>query len=175
MVAQIESHQLKPRLVRKFPRGVVQVFTTTAPTFQTEVMVNALRSASQGNKVLIAQFFKGGIGQGPDKPRKLAENLEWLRSDLSRPIDLANPALEAQEKENILTLWHLVANALHCGHYHLIVLDELPGLIKTGLLEESVVLHAIEQRADKVNVIVTGIDIPQSLVSMADLVTHKRI
>lgn len=174
MVAQVESAQLKPRLVRKFPRGVVQVFTTTTRAFQTDVMVNALRSASQGKKVLIAQFFQGGIGQGLDKPRKLAENLYWLRADLSRHLDLTNPALEVTEKENILAIWSVVATALQSGQYQLIVLDELPGLIKAGLLEESVVIHAIAQRADKVNVVVTGMDIPQSLLTIADQVTHRR-
>lgn len=51
MVAQIEPALLKPRIARKLPRGIVQVFTTPERSFPTDVMVNAMRVASQGNKV----------------------------------------------------------------------------------------------------------------------------
>jgi len=174
MVAQVEPTPSKPRLLRKVPKGNVQVFITTTRSFQIDVMVNALRSASQGQRVLVAQFFQGGIGQGVGKPCRLAENLYWLRSDLSRRIDLSNPNLDDQEKENILALWRFVAHALDYGDYQLVVLEDLPSLIDIGLVTEVEVIHSIEQRADRVSLVVTGTDIPQSLLTMADLVTHKR-
>ncbi len=174
MVAQVEPTLLKSRLPRKLPRGIVQVFKTAKRSFQTDVMVNALRLASQGNKVLIVQFFQGGIGQGLHHPRKLVENLEWLRADLSRNIDFQDPNLTEEEKANILSLWHFVQKVLHYGDYQLVVLDELPGLIESGLVEESSLLETIEARADNVNVVITGVNIPQSLILFADQVTHKR-
>lgn len=173
MVAQIEP-TLKPRLVHKLPRGIVQVFTTTERSFPTEVMVNGMRAASQGTKVLIVQFFQGGINQGVGAPRKLVENLQWLRADLGRQIDLANPCLDAQERSNILALWAFTRKALSCGDYQLFVLDELMGLKETGLVEEEKLLQTIDDRGGNSSVVVTGVNVPQSLLAIADQVTHKR-
>ncbi|MCA1904483.1 MAG: cob(I)yrinic acid a,c-diamide adenosyltransferase [Cyanobacteria bacterium KgW148] len=175
MVAQIEPALLKPRIARKLPRGIVQVFTTPERSFPTDVMVNAMRVASQGNKVLIVQFFQGGIGQGLGSPVKLVENLQWLRADLGRNLDLAAPCLESQERSNILALWSFTAKALASGDYHLLVLDELMELITWDLVPEAVLLGAIEDRSDHTSVVVTGVNVPQTLLAIADQVTHRRI
>ena len=43
-------------------------------------MVQALRIAEQGKSVLIVQFLKGGIHQGPDQPMQFGQNLDWIRA-----------------------------------------------------------------------------------------------
>ncbi|MFN3362278.1 MAG: cob(I)yrinic acid a,c-diamide adenosyltransferase [Pseudanabaenaceae cyanobacterium] len=175
MVAQIESHLSPPKLARKLPRGIVQVFTTPDRCFPTDVMVNAWRAAGQGTAVLIVQFLQGGIGQGVAHPRRLLQRLDWVRADLHRPIDVSNPALTAAEKENILSLWRFTQGCLQGYPYQMLVLDEVCALVELGLLGEGELIDSVADRADNLDVVITGVNVPAGLLAIADQVTHRRI
>lgn len=175
MVAQIESTALQPRHARKLPRGIVQVFTTNQWTFQTDVMVNAFRAAGHGSLVLIVQFLEGGIGQGINHPRRLVENLQWIRAELNRNIDMQQPRLDDREVESILSLWQCTKEALAYGTHQLVVLNDLAAIVELGLIPEAEVLHSIEHRESRVEVVLCGQDVPQAFLEIADQVTQKRI
>ena len=63
--------------------GSLRVFTSVHRSFFTNVMVQALRSADQGRTVLVAQFLKGGIDQGPAHMTHMGQNLDWVRCGYS--------------------------------------------------------------------------------------------
>ena len=60
------------------------------------------------------------------------------------------------------------------GRYSLVVLDELSLALRLGLLAESEVLHFLAQRPPQVDVVLTGPDMPESLLAIADQVTEFR-
>ncbi len=136
-----------------------------------DVIAQALRTAGQGTGVLVVQFLKGGIHQGPDAVIQMGRYLEWVRCNLSRCID--SPHVEPEEQEAISQLWQFTRNAVANGSYGLVVLDELSLAMKFGLIPEAEVMALLQSRPQGMDVVITGTDMPESLLAVADLITHQ--
>jgi cob(I)alamin adenosyltransferase len=173
MVAQVETRTLtlEPQFQHAV-EGLVQIVTAPHRSFFTNVMAQALRVAGQGTPVLVVQFLKGGIRMGPDHPIHLCQHLEWLRCNLPRCID--TPTLEPSEMEALTELWDYTKAAVVGDRFSLVVLDELSLAIHLGLIPEAEVLDLMHQRPRHVDMILTGPEMPQSLIDRADQVTELR-
>jgi cob(I)alamin adenosyltransferase len=184
MVAQIDYTQAKDRIAKvttlpvALSKGSIQVFTAPQRNFYTETIAQALQAAVHGKKALVVQFFQGGINQGVDHPRQLAQNLVWLRCDLNRNIEISDsnqaPNLTEPETQAILSLWNYAKDAIASGSYSLFVLDELNLATQLGLISESEVLATLKHRPSYVDVVLTGADMPSGLIECADQVTQRR-
>ncbi len=152
--------------------GLVQVFTCPHRSFFTSVMAQALRIAGQGTPVLVVQFLKGGIGQGYQHPVQLAQHLDWLRCNLPRCID--TPEMAEAELTALHDLWQHTQTVVAAGQYALVVLDELSLAINFGLISEADVLEFIQQRPRQVDLILTGPEMPQAILDVADQITELR-
>lgn len=152
--------------------GTVQVFTSVHRNFFTNVMVQALRIAEQGKSVLIVQFLKGGIHQGVDQPMQFGQNLDWIRCDI--PLCIHTPDVTQAEQNAIRQLWTHTQAVVNKGRYSLVVLDELSLAIKYRFIPEPEVLAFLNQRPPQVDVIMTGPDMPDALLNLADQVTEFR-
>jgi cob(I)alamin adenosyltransferase len=152
--------------------GIVQVFTSSHRSFFTNVMAQALRIAGQGTSVLIVQFLKGGIGQGYQHPVQLGQHLDWIRCDLPRCID--TPEVEPSEAAALRELWDYTQSVISQAKYSMVVLDELSLAIDFGLISEVEVLAFLKQRPAQVDVILTGPNMPQSILDIADQITELR-
>jgi cob(I)alamin adenosyltransferase len=173
MVAQVETPALDNE--RRFPHvieGLIQVFTSSHRSFFTNVMAQALQIAGQGTPVLVVQFLKGGINLGPEHPMHLGQNLDWLRCNLPRCVD--TPHLEAEEMQALLDLWQHTRQVVLQGKYSLVVLDELSLAIHFGLIPEAEVLALLDQRPRHIDIILTGPEMPQTILDVADQITELR-
>ncbi|MBW4699203.1 MAG: P-loop NTPase family protein [Aphanocapsa lilacina HA4352-LM1] len=174
MVAQVDasnptSKAVAPSLALQ---GTLQIFTGPDRAFSAGVIAHALRAAGQGVPVLVVQFLKGGIGQGPDSPMYLCQGLRWVRCNLHRCLD--TPHLEIEEQKAMYELWKYTRRAVHSGRFGLVVLDELSLAIQFGLIPETEVVELLEQRPSYMDVILTGPEMPLALSAMADQVTELR-
>ena len=173
MVAQLETPTLDSPFSLPYPiAGLVQVFTSCHRSFFTNVMAQALIIAGQGTSVLVIQFLKGGIGQGHEHPIQLGQNLDWIRCDLHRCID--TPQLDEAENCSLLKLWQHTQKVVFEGKYSLVVLDELSLAIKFGLIPEAEVLAMLEKRPTHIDIILTGPEMPQAILDVADQITEIR-
>ena len=170
-IPAIERHPLRHPLLSAI-EGTVQVFTSQHRTFFTNVMVQAMRVAEQGIPVLIIQFLKGGIDQGPENPMSMGQNLDWVRC--GSPTCIKDPEVDDQTRAAVQALWVHAQLAVRGGVYGLIVLDELSLAIDFGLVLENEVLTLIKDRPAHVEVIFTGAQMPESLLDVADQVTQFR-
>lgn len=152
--------------------GLVQVFTSGQRNFFTDVMAQALRIAGQGTPVLIVQFLKGGINQGYRQPIQLGQNLNWVRCDLPGCID--TPDIDERQKKSLLDLWHYTQKVVSEEKYELVVLDELSLAINFDLISENEVLDFLENRPRNLEVILTGPNMPEVILEMADQITEIR-
>ena len=178
-VSQIRSIPASPLQgeVRRHPllraiEGTVQIFTSQHRTFFTNVMVQASRIAEQGMPVLIVQFLKGGIAQGPDNPAHIGQNLTWIRCD--SPQCISNPHVTPETLTALQDLWQHTQAVVSEGKYGLVVLDELSLAIDFGLIRENELLTLLKNRPSHVEIILTGPQMPESLLSVADQVTEFR-
>jgi cob(I)alamin adenosyltransferase len=155
-------------------KGNVQVFIAPHRNLYTDIIAQGLRIAGQGTQVLLVQLFQAGINQGLSNPRRLVENLEWLRCDAQR--DLSNPEIELtdEEKAAVLELWNYAKVSIKSGSTGLLVLDEANLLVARSLITEEELLTVLETRSPKVNIILTGVSMPERIADYADQVTHRR-
>jgi cob(I)alamin adenosyltransferase len=173
MVAHLETPTLdSTRHPVRCIEGLVQVFTGTQRSFFTNVMAQALRIAGQGTPVLVVQFLKGGIGQGHHHPVQLGQSLDWVRCNLPRCID--TPQLQLEEIQSLLELWHYTQEVVFQEKYDLVVLDELSLAIHFGLISETEVLSFLDRRPPHIDIILTGPEMPRSILEIADQVTQLR-
>lgn len=173
MVAQLETSTLNCE--HRLPdtvAGLVQVFTRPDRSFFTNVMAQALVIASQGTPVLAIQFLKGGINQGEDRPVRLVQHLDWIRCNLPRCID--TPHLDDGEMRSLHQLWQYTQQVVFEGKYSLVVLDELSLAINLGLIPLDEVLAFLQKRPPHVDFILTGPDMPQAIINVADQITEIR-
>ena len=172
MVAQLET-SINSTLPLPYPvEGLVQVFTSSHRNFFTSVMAQSLRIAGQGTPVLIVQFLKGGIRQGHDQPIQLGQNLDWIRCDLPRCID--TPHLDESETKSLQKLWQYTQKVVCEGKYSLVVLDELSLAIHFGLIAETEVLAFLAKRPSHIDIVLTGSQMPKSILEIADQITEIR-
>ncbi|WP_414621507.1 P-loop NTPase family protein [Calothrix sp. CCY 0018] len=173
MVAQLENKSVNSTVsLSHTVKGLVQVFTSSHRSFFTNVMAQALRIAGQGTPVLIVQFLKGGIRQGQNNPVVLGQNLNWIRCDLPRCID--TPQLDDTETEALHSLWQYTLSVVNEGKYSLVVLDELSLAMNFGLIPETEVLEFLAKRPQNVDIILTGAEMPKSILDLADEITEIR-
>ena len=173
MVAQLETPTLQSPCHQTYTvEGMVKVFTCSHRSFFTSTIAQALRIAGQGTSVLVVQFLKGGIGQGYEHPIKLGQNLDWIRCDLPRCID--TPHLDETETQSLLELWQYTQKVVSEGKYALVLLDELSLAINFGLISQHEVLAFLEKRPRQIDIILTGPNMPQALLDVADEITEIR-
>ncbi|MBF2064765.1 MAG: P-loop NTPase family protein [Calothrix sp. C42_A2020_038] len=173
MVVQLETSSANQTLRLPYAvEGLIQVFTTSHRNFFTTVMAEALRLAGQGMPVLVVQFLKGGINQGHERPMKLGQKLDWIRCDLPRCID--TPHLDDSEAESLQKLWQHTQKVVFEGKYSLVVLDELSLAINLDLIPEIDVLTFLAKRPPHIDIILTGPEMPKSILDVADQITEIR-
>ncbi len=173
MFAQLETPSVNSTFDVPYEvQGLVQVFTSSHRNFFTNVIAQSLRIASQGTAVLIVQFLKGGINQGHQRPIQLGKNLDWIRCDLPRCID--TPHLDDTETQALQKLWHYTQKVVFENKYSLVVLDELSLAINFNLIAETEILSFLAQRPSHVDIILTGPDMPKSILDVADQITEIR-
>lgn len=173
MVAQLETPSINSTVSLSYKvTGVIQVFTSSYRSFFTNVMAQALRIAGQGTSVLVVQFLKGGIRQGQNNKTVLGQNLDWIRCDLPRCID--TPHLDETEALSLHSLWQHTLSVVSEGKYSLVVLDELSLAMNFGLIPEAEVLEFLTKRPPHVDIILTGAQMPKSILDLADEITEIR-
>jgi cob(I)alamin adenosyltransferase len=152
--------------------GIVQVFTSPYRGFNTSVVSQALRVASQGTPTLLVQFLKGGINQGPTHPTEMGQNFKWVHCAIERHID--TDQVEPQERQAIQELWEDTKRQVQEGRYGLVILDELSLAINFGFIPVEEVLQLLKERPSYVDVILTGPQMPEGISSIADQLTEQR-
>jgi len=163
------------RLVAQ-PEGLLQVHTAPFRGSVGTVLSQALRSAGLGSRVLISQFLKGGVDQGPDRAPTLCGRLQWLRPAMELCIDapVAEAAPSAPTLAAIAGVWEICRAQLLAASCDLMVLDELGLAVTYGYLSLDEVVTTLQQRPGQMDVILTGPSIPDALMAMADQVTQLR-
>ena len=160
-------------------QGQLQIHTSTVRGSSSIVLSEALRSAGLGSKVLIAQFLRGGVNQGPNGAINLCARLEWLRpaigTCLTEQFSKDNLSLQRKYEEKAITeLWEFCKKRLIEKKLDKIVLDEIGMAISLGFIEENDLISMINNRPSSTDIILTGQSLPSKVIEMADQITELR-
>ena len=160
-------------------QGQVQIHASTFRGSFSIVLSEALRSAGLGSNVLISQFLRGGVNQGPSGAINLCGRLEWLRPAIETclPEQLSEDNLSLKrkyEEKAIKELWEFCKKRVIEKKLDKIVLDEIGMAISLGFIEENDLISMINNRPSFTDIILTGPAIPSKLMGMADQITELR-
>ncbi len=160
-------------------QGQVHIHTSSYRGSFSVVLSEALRSAGLGSKVLIVQFLKGGVNQGPEGAIHLCGRLEWLRPSieccLPENSDTSNSSFQKRSQQQaIRAIWETCKTRLEKHKIDKIVLDEIGLAISLGFIEENDVVSTINNRPSSTDIILTGPSIPTPINEMADQITELR-
>ena len=160
-------------------QGQVQIHTSTFRGSFSIVLSEALRSAGLGSKVLVSQFLRGGVKQGPNGAINLCGGLEWIRPDIETclPEQLLDEHLSLKrkyEEKAIKDLWEFCKSRLIEKKLDKLVLDEIGMAISLGFIEENDLISMIINRPSSTDIILTGPSIPSKVMEMADQITELR-
>ena len=169
----------KPPLHLVCPEGQVQVHTAPYRGSFSVVLSEAIRTAGLGSRVMIAQFLKGGVSQGPQRAINLCGRLEWLRPDINICItkqakNHSCPEESSSLMQAVIEIWQVCKERILCGNLDQLVLDEIGLAISLGYLNENDLINTLEQRPQAMDIIITGPSIPSSIIAMADQITELR-
>lgn len=151
-------------------RGYVQVYTGNGKGKTTASFGLALRAAGAGKRVFIGQFVKGMHYSELDIVPKL-ETIEIRQ--YGRDCFIRKEPSESDircAKEGLAEM----AEILKSGKYDVVIMDEANIALFYKLFTFEELKQAVCNRAEGVEVIVTGRYAPQELIDMADLVTEMR-
>jgi len=172
-----ESHpeaRIDPPTTRERPKtmrapSIVLVNTGDGKGKTTAAMGVVLRALAREWRVVVIQFVKSGrwhsgevrllSGLGAEW-HTMGDGFTWEVDDLDHSADLAVDA------------WRLAREAIESGTFDLVLLDEITYPINWGWIDESEVVATIARRPRKVNIVITGRNAPEAIVSIADTVSE---
>ena len=160
-------------------QGQLQIHTASYRGSFSVVLSEALRAAGLGSKVIIAQFLKGGVTQGPKGAINLCGNLEWIRPEFQACIPDHPPAGSSElsdkiQKKAITEVWDFCKQRLNDNKIEKIVLDEIGMAVALGFITEKDLISTLTNRPSSTDIILTGPSIPSQIMEMADQVTELR-
>jgi cob(I)alamin adenosyltransferase len=172
MIAQLNIHPDHTSAIQTNPapndaktrNHQISIVNTPAAKFCTEIVADALKLASTGQRVLIVQLLKGGIRQGHDRVMNLAQNLDWIRCNLIRNIVVAD--LNDLELHNFQQLWKHVRGAAKTHEYSLLILDDLSLAIELGLITIEAAMAFLVTLPEDIEVILTGINVHPEILEL---------
>ena len=158
-------------------RGLLLVFTGNGKGKSTAAFGLALRAAGNRMPVKVIQFIKGAWKTGEREAigRGLPE-IEVEVGGRGFTIDrLRDPKIPIPEHHLAArAAFEMAREAVASGRYRMVVLDEILGSIKAGLVSEDEVLDLARSRPADLHLVLTGRGATPGIVDVADLVTEMR-
>lgn len=149
-------------------RGYVHIYTGNGKGKTTAAFGVVLRTLMCDRPVYVGQFVKG-MKYSETRLEAKVEGLTVEQYGLDCFID-HDPA-EA-DRERAEAGYFRALEVVRAGTHALVVLDEIFIALYYGLLSEDKVAHLIAEKAEQVELILTGRYCPESLYEKADLVTE---
>ncbi|MBD3228906.1 MAG: cob(I)yrinic acid a,c-diamide adenosyltransferase [Candidatus Lokiarchaeota archaeon] len=156
---------------QRLSKGIVQVYFGSGKGKTTASLGQAFRAAGHGFKIYMIQWMKGNIKYGELKSAKKFDNFtieqfgspELIASPDDFDMDEGRKALERAE------------NIILSDKYDIVILDEAGVAADMGIIDVDDLIAILDQKPEKVEVILTGRMMHPKLKEYADLVTEMRM
>ena len=160
------------------PQCQLQIHTASYRGSFSLVLSEALRAAGLGSNVLVAQFLKGGVNQGPSDGINLCGNLNWIRPNLdfcpSPLLKKSSIDEEPYTHQAISEVWIFCKEQLKRKKIDRLVLDEIGLACAYGYIDQNDLITTLSERPTSTDIILTGPSISPEIIAMADQVTQLR-
>lgn len=151
-------------------KGYIQIYTGNGKGKTTAALGLSLRAVCAGKKVFFGQFVKG-MEYSELNTSKYLPN--FTLEQFGRNVFIFNKPTEADIEVARKGL-ERVKEILTSGEYDVVVLDELNIAIYYKLFSVEEVIEVLDNRNEKIEVIITGRYANEKLIDKADLVTEMK-
>ena len=155
-------------------QGIIQVYTGDGKGKTTAAVGQAVRAWGRGLKVKVYQFLKAAGGSG--------EHWAFMVFDPPLPLFALGSGefiLTGQPTSKDIELavkgWEQIQRAIESDENDLIVIDELSHVLNKGLLDKDKVLATLANKPHRLEVVLTGREMPVELLDLADLITEMKM
>ncbi len=159
-------------------KGLVQVYTGKGKGKTTAAFGLALRMLGAAGRVYICQFLKPpDLVTGESQlAEDFAENLtlERVEQEWDMRTSLSDPQKVEQMRQAIAEKLSQIKHLVREGKYDLVILDEIVFCLSENLADWEDVTTIISNRAQHVELVLTGRGADQKLIELADLVTEMQ-
>lgn len=159
--------------------GLIQVIHGNGKGKTTASLGQAVRCAGAGKRVAIIYFDKGGNDHYSE--RSIIDRIDGIdywatgRDRIDPKTGRFDFSIQEIDKTEARRGLDLAKNALTSGEYDLVVLDELNPSIDLGMVNIELALDVIEQKADDVELIITGRNPHKKILELANLITNMEL
>jgi cob(I)alamin adenosyltransferase len=155
-------------------RGMVHVYTGSGKGKTTAALGLAVRAAGQGLKCGVIRFMKGR-DSGELHTFRQIPGINFVRSyGLSEfYIEKDRESFEKHSAE-ASTAYADAVKSCSAGNIDLLVLDEIITACYMGLVTVEMVISLVENRDEKLELVLTGTGASDKIISAADLVTEMK-
>jgi cob(I)alamin adenosyltransferase len=153
-------------------KGLIIAYTGDGKGKTTAALGAALRAAGRGMKTLMIQFLKEkGASAEQDIPPSLLEYITIYPCGKGFIFDGddTKPHKEAAEEG-----WRFMEEELRRKKYNLLILDEIAAALSFRLLYTDTIKTFLMAEDGTLHVILTGRDMPEELIELADTVTEMK-
>lgn len=154
---------------------MIQIYTGDGKGKTTAAIGQGVRAAGSGLKVFMVQFLKGGP-TGELESLKNIDNFEIFRFEKQRDFVWNLNEEEIEElKLEILDGYKFILDSIKNKKCDLLIIDELLGVLSNKFLSIEDVNKIIEMNRHGIEIIITGRNVPDTLIEKADLVTEMKM
>ena len=159
--------------MKKFPLGLVQVYTGNGKGKTTAALGIAIRAAGHRLKVLMIQFLKGGIAYGElESAKKLAPYLKIVPMGRECFVNKKDP--DPIDVRWARRGWELAKHSVQSRKYPIVILDEIHVAVAYGLVPLKELMALMKGKPADVELILTGRYAHPEVIRRADLVTEMK-
>lgn len=151
-------------------RGQVHVYTGDGKGKTTAAFGLALRACMSGKKVFIGQFIKSMRYN----ETRITDFFENISVELFGCGCMLMRAPDEADKQRAQEGLRKCAECLKSGDWDIVVFDEITIALNMELIGIDELIKALDNRATKTEVVLTGRYAPQRLIDYADLVTDMQ-
>ena len=152
-------------------KGLVMIYTGNGKGKTTAALGQLIRIYGWGLKAVMFQFIKGSkLSAGEHRAAKK------LGLDL-RPMGAGFTWNEKGEEKAValsLEQWQHCKDAILSGDFKMVIMDEVSYPLKLGWIPLKDVIDTIKRRQEDTHVLMTGRDMPDEIIKLADLVTEMK-
>ena len=152
-------------------KGSIYIYSGEGRGKSSAAIGRAVQAATEGKRVVIIQFLKGKGLEDSDFLKRMEPDIKLFRFEKSGENFEQLPEDKKQEEiGNIKNGINFARKVLATGECDLLVLDEVLGLLEKDIVDGVELKGILESREDT-DIILTGINLPDSICILADEVS----
>jgi len=160
----------------RLERGYIQVYTGNGKGKTTAAVGQAVRSVGNGLKVYMLQFLKADETGELEIAKLLGDKFRIFRFESKKGFTWnLNDEEKAILQTEVNTAYNFAMEVVNMNTCDVFILDEIMAIVSNKLLTEAQVIDLIDNKPINMELILTGRNVPKSIMEKADLVTEMKM